>query len=138
MAGTFDERMAQLAEMVGDGDLTMKVSFPGPYAAAQHEGGWVSGPLAGHRIKRWTTGGTGPKFLQGPLTEGEAEYLERLAAGTLEEEGLERAMVRNAEDLADESSNRAPRLTGALEESPSIEVTSNGATIFEKRGPDEL
>lgn len=44
-----------------------EVSFNTPYAAVQHEGGWETGPLAGHRIRRYTTPGTGPKYLEAPL-----------------------------------------------------------------------
>lgn len=129
---SFAEGTRKLQETVGDGDLVGKVEFPGPYAAAQHEGGWVTGPLAGVRIERWTTPGTGPHFLSEPLMEHATEYMQRLADRTLEPHGLREAMVKNVEDLADLSSRRAPRLTGALQASPGTVVVDGGVIVHER------
>lgn len=62
-------RGSAVTEVVEDDarEFRMEVSFNTPYAAAQHEGGWVTGPNAGVRIKNYTTPGTGPKYLESPL-----------------------------------------------------------------------
>jgi len=130
--GTFDEGMRELGERVGHGSLVGRVSYPGPYAASQEAGFWVTGPLAGVHIRKYTTPGTGPHFLSQPLMEHATEYMQRLADRALRPDGLREAMVENVEDLADVSSRRAPRLTGALQASPGTVVVDGGVIVHER------
>jgi hypothetical protein len=71
-----------------DDDIIITLSFGGaamPYAIAVHEHlsehsppSWVKAEQSGHGI-HWTTPGTGPKFLEGPLNEALVGMLDRLA-----------------------------------------------------------
>lgn len=58
------------------------VFFDEEYAAVQHEGKWVTGPLAGVEIKNYTTSGTGSKYLEKAIKEVADEY-PRLVAGEI-------------------------------------------------------
>jgi plasmid stabilization system protein ParE len=57
----------------------VQVTFDTAYAAVMHEGGWLTGRLAGVRIKNWSTPGNGPKFIEGKLRAYKAVYLELFA-----------------------------------------------------------
>lgn len=104
----FADRIRELEEAVGDGDLQGKVNVDQVYAAVQHEGYWKTGPLAGVVIRNHPRGG-GSKFLAEPLFENAADYMRRLAGRALEPAGLVSAMRENVEDLSGEVYDRAPR-----------------------------
>jgi hypothetical protein len=127
--GTFGKRTRILGERVGHGPLVGNVSYgPDEIAVPQHEGTWASGPNAGVPIRRWTTPGTGPKYLEGPLLEEHPTYLGEIAATTLRT-GPQEGMVEAAGDLGDASQRRIPKETGELADSRQVVVTDNGAVI---------
>lgn len=111
MAGDFTERIRELEQRVGDGRLTGRVSFaPQKIAVPQHRGTWMTGPLAGVRISHWTTPGTGPEFLSGPLLERGEGYIRDIARELLTLGPLI-PMERAMNDLRSEALRRVPRKT---------------------------
>jgi hypothetical protein len=73
---------------VSHGPRESRVGFsPGKssdYAWVQHEGGWVDfmgseHPDTSKKIENYTTPGTGPKFLEGPMLENRARYKRNIA-----------------------------------------------------------
>lgn len=128
--GDFAVRMAELSERVGHGTLTGKVTVDQVYAKPIHDGFWETGPLAG--VTNQPRGDGEQFFLQRPLFEHYEQYLQRLADGTLEQGGLERTMTENVEDLAEEVATRAPVLHTNLRGSAHPEVTSNGASVYDR------
>lgn len=95
MAGTFQERMDELAAHVGVGTLTVQVSFDQVYAHRQHE------DLAFKHIH-----GGGAKYLERALFEGQVEYLTITADSVLDD--LDRGMIEVAELLALKAAKNAP------------------------------
>lgn len=130
MAGSFFERLDELAEMVGQGKLGGKVTFDQVYAFAQEESTWLTGPLAGHVITEHPHGG-GPKYLEGALLEGVENFYGHIAEKVLDE-GSVAPMVDDAEKLADDSAARAPIEFGDLRESAHPVVTDDGATVYDR------
>lgn len=129
--GTFAERTRALEEMVGDGDLVGKLEVDQVYAAAQHEGGWATGPNAGVRIRNHPRGG-GDHFLSQPLVKNAPEMMQHLARNTLEPNGLRQAMADNMEDLSEEVEDRAPREFDDLRHSGHPTVTDNGRKAYDR------
>lgn len=123
MPSTFAERTRELEERVGDGRIVGRVSFaPGRIAGPQHLGGWITGPLAGVRIKHWTTPGTGPGYLVDPLLENGERYFAEIAREVLMA-GARAPMLRAVNDLLDKAQRRVPRKTGKLAESGDASVS---------------
>lgn len=109
--GSFDRNMAELAEKVGEGRITGRVSFtPGKIAGPQHLGGWETGPLAGVRIEHYTTPGTGSGYLVDPLLENVENYFREIAREILTT-GPRIPMERAMNDLRAEALRRVPRKT---------------------------
>ena len=131
MKGTFGEGTRALAEMIGDGDLTGKVEVDQVYAAAQHEGGWKTGPNAGVQIRNHPRGG-GDHFLSQPLVEGAPDMMAHLGRHALEPNGLVQAMADNMEDLCGEVHDRAPREFDDLRDSGHPTVTDNGRKAYDR------
>jgi hypothetical protein len=135
MGGTFIERIRELEDQVGEGLLTGRVSYgPEKIAVPQHEGTWMSGPNAGAIIRHWTTGGTGPKYLEGPLLASHPAYLQALASRALDVGGLVSAMSLSMEALQGESGRRIPREFGDLLRSAKVQVFDNGAQVYGREG----
>jgi hypothetical protein len=103
--------MRELEELVGDGKVVGRVTFkPQKIAVPQHRGTWMTGPLAGVRIQHWTTPGTGPEFLSGPLLERGEGYIREVARELLTL-GPIIPMQRAMDDLRAEALRRVPRKT---------------------------
>lgn len=131
MAGDFQQRTADLADMVGHGKLEGKVEVDQVYAAAQHEGVWATGPLAGVVIRNHPQGGQA-HFLSEPLIADAPQSMQRLADHTLEPDGLHRAMEDNVEDLSGRVHDKAPREFGDLRDSAHPTVTDDGRTVYDR------
>lgn len=126
--GSFQQGCADLAEKVGSGKLVGVVTVDQLYAAAQHEGHWVTGPLAGHVIRQHPRGGQA-KFLEQPLFEKADDYMHNLADAVLDG-FLVQAMAENMEDLADEVHHKAPRENDILRNSASPKVLDDGREAY--------
>lgn len=130
----FSEGLDELERRVGHGELTARVSFsPDTIAVPQSEGTWRTGPNAGVIIKNYTTPGTGPHYLDGPLLENHDRYFAQIAAELLDI-GPQHGMIEAADDLLGEAQQRIPRKTGALADSGRSEVSDDGVTIHAKGG----
>lgn len=129
--GTFQVRIRELEDRVGDGDLTGSVVFDQVYAASQEVGYWKTGPNAGVIIRNHPRGG-GAHYLSDPLIENSERYMRNLAGRAYEEGGLSGAMADNMEDLSREAGNRAPKETDALSQSGHPTVTDDGHTVYDR------
>jgi hypothetical protein len=119
---TFAERIDQLKEMVGSGDLTGKVEVSQVYAKYQHEGLDFAHPRGGEA-----------QYLRRPLFDHYRSYLQKVADGILDDGG-KRAMADCMERLAEEDgvATRAPLEWGDLRDSGHPSVTSDGATTYDR------
>jgi hypothetical protein len=124
--GDFAERIDELADLVGRGPLVGTVNVDQVYAAVQHEGYWVSGPLAGHHIHRGRL-----KYLEGPLLGHASQYMGEIADRLLSE-GPDDAMIDNVKNLVTQVLVNAPVELDNLRRSASGRVTSDGDTIFDQ------
>lgn len=130
MRGTFGERTRELERMVGEGTLTGKVEVDQVYALAQNSGFWRTGPNAGVTIKRHYRGGRF-HFLDGPLMEQHARYMQRLADAVLDG-NLILAMRLNMEALAGEVHENAPRWFDDLRNSAHPTVTDGSEVVYDR------
>jgi hypothetical protein len=126
----FAEGCRELEEKIGHGNLVGSVIVDQVYAASQHEGHWVTGPLAGHVIRRHPRGGQA-KYLEQPLFEKAGDYMKNLADGVLDG-FLVQAMAENMEDLADEVHDKAPRENDILRNSANPVVTDDGREAYNR------
>lgn len=78
LGGTLRSRW-DVSAIADEKHAEVQVTFNTAYAAVMHEGGWLTGRLAGVRIKNWSTPGSGPKFIEGKLRAYKAVYLELFA-----------------------------------------------------------
>jgi hypothetical protein len=128
--GSFQQGTIDLAEKIGHGDLVGKLIVDQVYAASQHEGHWVTGPLAGHVIRQHPKGGQA-KFLEQPMFEKADDYLKNLADSVLTG-FLVQAMAENMEDLADEVHDKAPRENEILRNSANPRVYDDGHEAYNR------
>jgi hypothetical protein len=128
---SFADGTRELERMIGNGDLVMKVEVSQIYAASQHEGGWVTGPLAGHVIKHHPQGGQA-HFLSEPLFARAPEFMELLAAHTLEPDGLLFAGRDIVEELSKEVFDKAPREFEDLRNSAHPTVIDDGQVRYDR------
>lgn len=137
MRGTFGARLDELAAHVGDGHLVGAVSFEGlPYIVAHHEAVGAQHPPSwdDKTSLDYTRPGTGPKFLEAPLLERHASYLQALADHALEERGLRSEMVDAMRDLKTEARRRVPRDEGDLRDAAIAVVRDDGVQVYRRRG----
>ena len=127
---SFAEGTHELEALVGDGVLEGRTVSDLSYSAAQHEGGWKTGPLAGVKIKNHPKGG-GSHFLSGPIQEKWQRYYDSLAEGVLKGEVTAR-MVEIQEDLVGEIARRAPVEHGTLRASGQPFVFSDGKLVYHR------
>jgi hypothetical protein len=118
---TFDQRMSDLAERVGDGALTGTVEVDQVYARYQHEGLDLKHP-----------GGGRAKYLEQPLYDRHRDYLQRLADDVLGAGFLTDAMVDNMESLSLEVYDNAPWEFHDLRASGHPKVTSGGMVLYDR------
>jgi hypothetical protein len=128
---SFEQGTRELEEMVGRGDLVMKVEVSQAYAAPQHAGYWVTGPLAGHVIKHHPRGGQS-HYLSEPLFAHAPEYMRLLAAQMLQRDGLIRAAREVVESLSREVFDKAPREFEDLRNSAHPTVTDNHEVVYDR------
>lgn len=126
----FGDSLRALSEQVGERELTGTVTFSGPHAVPQHEFSSRFNPpsWAGKTALQYTTGGTGPRYLSGPLMTDHPRYLQQIADDLYREgRGPRRAMRDAMDDLKDAAQRRVPRETGDLAESARVHVTDDGS-----------
>lgn len=118
--GTFEARTAELADMVGAGDLTGKVTVDQLYAQFQHEG----------LDLRHSQGGQA-KFLEAPLFANAADYVRSLSKDVLTG-GLVEAMTDNMEHLSRQVYELAPIDFGDLKASAAPRVIDGGTVAYNR------
>jgi hypothetical protein len=118
----FGARIDQLMERVGTGELVGMVQVDQIYAQAQHEHLDWNHPRGGQAL-----------YLQAPLMEKHAEYMQKIADGILDDGG-KHAMEECVEDLAEEGgvATHAPILYANLRASGHPTVSEDGVTIYDR------
>lgn len=123
--GSFFERVEELQERVGEGDLVGTLTSDTPYSFNQHEGYWVNflGKYGFNAIKQHHNGGGPPpsKFIEQPLLENYPRYFQHLADAVLDG-SLPEAMHDNVEHMNEELKENAPEKSGRLKNSGHISV----------------
>lgn len=122
----FAEGVDKLHELVGHGQLIGSVTVDQVYAAVQHEGYWLTGPMAGHVIRHGRL-----KYLEGPLYEHVDSYCQEIADRLLDE-GAERPMVDNMKNLVTQVLIHAPVQYDNLRRSAAGRVTSEGKVVWDQ------
>lgn len=120
MAGDFDERMAELADRVGRGDLVGSVEVDQIYAQYQHEGLDLRHPRGGQA-----------KYLEQPLYDKADRYLQDVADAVLDGRAAD-AMADAMEDLSGQVQKLAPVDFNNLRQSGHPVVTDDGATVYDR------
>jgi len=120
--GDFAERIDELMEKVGTGDLVGKVEVSQLYAQYQHEGLDFHHPRGGQAL-----------YLQQPLMSHADEYMQKIASGILDDGG-KRAMEECVENLAEEGgvASHAPILWANLRASGHPSVSEDGVTTYDR------
>lgn len=123
MVSTFFDRIDELSEAVGTGELKGSVEVDQIYAHYQHEGTDFDHPRGGEA-----------HFLRDPLFQHSDEYMKTLADRAITEDGSEitEAMIDNMEALSTQVEIHAPREFGDLEDSGHPKVTSNGDVVYDR------
>lgn len=129
----FSAGIAELKRIVGSGTLTASVTVDQVYASSQHEGGWISGPNAGKRIRNHPRGGD-KNFLGGPIEERAETELHSWMSRAI---GDRIPTIESARRFGDEvargvDSARTPILYGNLRKSAAVTVTDDGAVVYHK------
>lgn len=127
---SFDEGCDDLERKVGHGKLTGKVTVDQVYAAVQHEGYWLTGPLAGHVIINHPQGGEA-KYLERPLFLRVGEYMHNLA-DAVTSGFIVQAMAENMEDLSQQVFEKAPREFEDLRNSGHPTVEDDGHLAYDR------
>lgn len=120
MTGTFDERITELMERVGGGELTGHVEVSQIYAEYQHNGLDFHHPRGGQAL-----------YLQAPLMERFPLYLEAVAKTVLDDGG-KAGMIASMEDLSDAVAVTAPVEFANLRASGHPYVTDNGEVVYDR------
>ena len=120
VAGTFGERLDELSELVGHGNLEGHLVIDQVYAAYQHEELTLRHPRGGQA-----------KYLEEPFHRKHEEYLRSIAEHVLVD-GPTQPMVDAMEDLSDQVEEHAPREFQNLRESGHPIVTSDGQMVYDR------
>lgn len=136
MAGTFGDRLSELAERVGDGLLRGQVVVDQAYAQNQHESSWFKHPEGGKAY-----------FLRDPLfSQMQGDYQD-LADAVLNEDDnktLADVMADNMERLSAAVYEQAPLDFGDLKASGHPMVMDGEETVYDRKpnvhrlSPEEL
>lgn len=118
--GEFSDRIRQLEQQIGDGELEGKVTVDQVYAKYQHED-----------LTLKHLGGGRAKYLENPLYDDHREYYDRLADNVLHG-SLQQAMVKNVEDLSKAVYDNAPMEFGDLRASGHPEVLDDGSQVYNR------
>lgn len=123
MASSFFDRIDDLSDAVGQGDLEGSVEFNQAYAQDQHETESYRHPRGGQA-----------HYLSEPLFDSADDFMSTLASGAITESGssLTEAMVENVEELADESEALAPVRYDNLDRSAHPVVTDQGDPVYDR------
>jgi hypothetical protein len=121
MPGDFDARMAELAEMVGDGHLVAKVEVDQVYAKVQHEALDFNHPRGGQA-----------KYLEQPWEGHATDFARRFAKALLEPGGLQEEARAIAEDGVTMVHDHAPVEFDNLRRSGHPTVTDNGDVVYDR------
>ncbi|WP_190824679.1 hypothetical protein [Saccharopolyspora pogona] len=121
MAGDFSERIRELAERVGDGDLQGRLVIDQIYARRQHEELTWRHPRGGQA-----------KYLEQPLHTEHRRYLQNIADAVLDERGPAPAMAEAMEDLSRQVEVHAPIEYSNLRESGHPMVKDDGRTVYDR------
>lgn len=123
MSGDFSERIDELEQRIGPGNLEGKVIVDQVYAKYQHE-----------RLDLHHPRGGGPKYLTEPLFDDRNDYLEKVARTVLDDGG-KRGLADAMDDLAGKTGSgiatHAPVLFGDLRESGHSEVFEDGTQVYD-------
>jgi hypothetical protein len=120
VAGDFFERIDELLESVGDGELKGSVVVDQVYAQAQHERMDFKHPRGGQA-----------KFLAGPFMNKYRGYLQQIASAVLDGNARE-AMTDVVEDLSKEVFDKAPREFWDLRESAHPFVNDDETVVYDR------
>lgn len=122
MPGTAVERLNELRDRThcGTGWLRGSVTIDQVYAHYQHERADLHHPRGG-----------GPFYLSRPLFDHYGSFLQRLADGYLDDGG-ERAMAENMEELSDRAELMTPWEFGDLMHSGHPAVTRGGRDVYDR------
>lgn len=118
MAGDFAERIDELKELVGQGDLVGKLVVDQVYAHYQHEGMDLRHPNGGQA-----------KFLETALHQ--ADPWQAIADTILDGGGVE-GMTSAVEKLDEESARLTPKEATVLARSGHPTVTDDGAAVYDR------
>lgn len=118
--GTFGERLDELSEFVGHGNLTGSVVVDQVYAKYQHEDLSLRHPRGGQA-----------KYLEAPLHDKQGDYLRRIAEQALVDGPLP-AMIDAMENLSGEVEATAPVEFENLRESGHPMVSNDGETVYDR------
>lgn len=121
MPGDFFERIDELADRVGDGNLEGKIEVDQIYAHYQHEGLDLRHPRGGEAL-----------YLQRPTLGDASQHMQKIADRTLQPEGPKGGMKDVVEDISRAVSVRAPVDFNNLRRSAHPTVTDNGAVVYDR------
>lgn len=120
MSGTFADRIDELADRVGHGDLQASCVVDQVYARYQHEGLDLKHPEGGQA-----------KYLEEPVHAAEGEYMSRLAKSVLDGRLVE-AAEQVAEDMSEAVYVHAPFEFGDLRASGHPSVRDDGRVAYDR------
>lgn len=120
VTSSFFDRITELQELVGDGQVTGSVVVDQIYAQYQHEGLDLRHPRGGQA-----------KYLEAPLVEHADQYWQKIADRVLEEGPVE-PMKAVVEDLAGEVEVRAPVDFNNLRRSANPRVLRGEAVVYDR------
>lgn len=115
----FDDRMAELAALVGNGDLVGSVTVDQRYAKIQHE------------ALDFKHAAGQAKYLEMPLYDEAGNYVNDLADAVLDGR-LPQAMASAMEDLSGRVAKLAPIDLGNLRDSGHPVVTDGATTVYDR------
>lgn len=121
----FFERIDELKDLVGHGDLVGDVTVDQIYAFNQHEGYWETGPNAGKTLNN----GGHLQYLGGPLREKTDSYCQEIADRLLDE-GPVKPMIDNMKNLVTQVLIHAPVRYDNLRRSAAGTVTDEGSVAW--------
>lgn len=118
--GTFNERIEQLQQEVGDGNLTMRVNVHQPYAAAEHNRYYYKHPRGGM-----------PDYLAAPFEAEHSDMMMILSEAVLDG-SLREAAIDAVGKFEEWVETYAPVEFNVLRQSCNLYVEDNGSTIYER------
>lgn len=118
--GTFEARMRELSDQVGQGTIEAQVKVSQLYAQRQHQGAHFNHPRGGEAF-----------YLKNALMANYREHYQRVAM-ELYRGNVQALFIRFGERVASDSSKRTPVELGNLKESDSVKVKVQGRVIYSR------